>query len=215
LFSKVEEPLDADVWLRTIESKFSLLTIPCADSSKAHFAAQQLCGAARIWWDNYCAMQPTGHVIPWEKFQTAFRAHHIPEGLLERKLNEFLALTQGTHTVLQYAQAFNHLCQYASYHIDNDAKKKDHFHCGLNTKLKKRLNLVKANTFSELVNMALTQEDCITAHHAGEETEGSHWTLECIVTKVSFCSQCTDQSAAAECPTWQIGFPPASTTTRI
>jgi hypothetical protein len=25
---------------------------------------------------------------------------------------------------------------------------------------------MKANTFSELVNMALTQEDCITAHHA-------------------------------------------------
>jgi hypothetical protein len=34
LFSKVEEPLDADAWLRTIESKFTLLTIPCADSSK-------------------------------------------------------------------------------------------------------------------------------------------------------------------------------------
>jgi hypothetical protein len=28
------------------------------------------------------------------------------------------------------------------------------------------MNLVKANTFSELVNMALTQEDCITAHRA-------------------------------------------------
>jgi hypothetical protein len=48
LFSKVEEPLDADAWLRTIESKFALLTIPRADSSKAHFAAQQLRGAARI-----------------------------------------------------------------------------------------------------------------------------------------------------------------------
>jgi hypothetical protein len=46
LFSKVEEPLDADAWLRTIGSKFALLTIPCADSSKAHFAAQQLRGAA-------------------------------------------------------------------------------------------------------------------------------------------------------------------------
>jgi hypothetical protein len=44
LFSKVEEPLDADAWLRTIESKFALLTIPCADSNKAHFAAQQLRG---------------------------------------------------------------------------------------------------------------------------------------------------------------------------
>jgi hypothetical protein len=111
-------------------------------------------------------MQPAGHVISWEEFRIAFRAHHIPEGLLERKLNEFLALTQGTRTVLQYAQAFNHLCQYTSYHADNDAKKQDRFRRGLNTKLKERLNLVKANTFSELVNIALTQEDCITAHHA-------------------------------------------------
>jgi hypothetical protein len=102
-FRKAEEPLDANAWLHTIESKFALLTIPCANSSKAHFATQQLRGAARIWWDNYCAMQHDGHVISWEEFRTAFRAHYIPEGLMERKLNEFLALTQGTRTVLQYA----------------------------------------------------------------------------------------------------------------
>jgi hypothetical protein len=85
---------------------------------------------------------------------------------MERKLNEFLALTQGTRTVLQYAQTFNHLCQYAGYHADNDAEKQERFHRGLNTKLKERLNLVKANTFSELVNMALTQEDYIMTHRA-------------------------------------------------
>jgi hypothetical protein len=162
LFSKAEEPLDADAWLRTIESKFTLLMIPCADSSKAHFAAQQLCGAARIWWDNYCAMQADEHVISWEEFRNAFRAHYIPEGLMEQKLNEFFALTQGSRTVLQYAQAFNHLCQYAGYHADNDDKKQDRFRRGLNTKLKECSNLIKAGTFSELVNMALTQEDCIT-----------------------------------------------------
>jgi hypothetical protein len=149
-----------------MELKFTLLIIPCVDSSKAHFATQQLRGAARIWWDNYCTMQPDGHVISWEEFQNAFKAHHIPEGLMELKLNEFLALTQGTRTVLQYAQTFNHLCQYAGYHVDNDAKKQDCFRRGLNTKLKERLNLVKANNFIELVNMALTQEDCITAHRA-------------------------------------------------
>ena len=48
--------------------------------------------------------------------KTAFKAHHIPEGLLERKLNEFLALTQGTRDVLHYAQAFNDLCRYADRH---------------------------------------------------------------------------------------------------
>jgi hypothetical protein len=121
--------------LHIIESKFALLIIPCADSSKASFAAQQLRGAARIWWDNFYAMQPAGHVITWDEFRTAFRAHYIPAGLLEWKLNEFLALTQGTSTVLQYAQNFNHLCQYAGYHADNDAKKQDRFRRGLNTKL--------------------------------------------------------------------------------
>jgi hypothetical protein len=166
LFHKADEPLDADAWLRTIESKFTLLSAPCSDENKALFAAQQLCGTARIWWDHYHAMQPAGHVVTWDEFRTAFRAHHIPEGLIERKLNEFLNLTQGTRTVMQYAQVFNHLCQYAGYHADTDARKRDRFHRGLNTKLKERLNLVKANNFNELVNMAITQEDCISTHQA-------------------------------------------------
>jgi predicted PolB exonuclease-like 3'-5' exonuclease len=134
--------------------------------NKALFAAQQLRGTARIWWDHYYAMQPAGHVVTWDEFWTAFRAHHIPEGLIERKLNEFLTLTQGTRTVMQYAQAFNHLCQYAGYHADTDAHKWDCFRHGLNTKLKKRLNLVRADNFNELINMAITQEGCISAHQA-------------------------------------------------
>jgi hypothetical protein len=111
-------------------------------------------------------MQPAGHVVTWDEFRTAFRAHHIPEGLIERKLNEYLNLTQGTRTVMQYAQVFNHLCQYVGYHADTDARKRDRFCRGLNTKLKERLNLVKADNFNELVNMAITQEDCISAHRA-------------------------------------------------
>jgi hypothetical protein len=166
LFHKTEEPLDADAWLRTIESKFALLSMPCLEAKKALFAAQQLRGTARIWWDHYYAMQPEGHVVTWEEFWTAFRAHHIPEGLIERKLNEFLALTQGTRTVMQYAQVFNHLCQYAGYHANTNAKKRDRLCRGLNTKLKERLNLVKTDTFTKLVNMAITQEDCISAHRA-------------------------------------------------
>jgi hypothetical protein len=166
LFHITEEPLDADAWLRTIESKLALLSAPCSDANKALFAAQQLRGTARIWWDHYYAMQPAGHIVTWDEFRTAFRAHHIPEGLIERKLNEFLTLTQGTRTVMQYAQAFNHLCQYAGYHADTDARKWDRFRRGLNTKLKEWLNLVRADNFNELVNMAITQEDCISAHRA-------------------------------------------------
>ena len=150
---------------------FALLLVPCSEANKTLFAAQQLRGTAHIWCDDYRAMLPADYVINWEEFRTAFRAHHIPEGLLDRKLNEFLSLTQGTRTVLQYAQVFNHLCQYVGHHVDTDAKKHDRFRCGLNTKLKECLNLVCPNSYNELVNMAITQDDCITAHRAEKKTK--------------------------------------------
>jgi hypothetical protein len=110
LFTKAEDPLDADVWLGVVESKFSLLMGACPDATNACFAAQRLRGPARTLWDHFLAVLPTDHVVTWEEFKTAFRGHHIPVGILDCKLNEFLALSQGTRTVLQYAQAFNDLC---------------------------------------------------------------------------------------------------------
>jgi hypothetical protein len=103
LFTKAEDLLDADVWLHVMESKFPLLAGDCPDDTKARLAAQQLHGPARTWWDHFRAMLPTGREVSWEEFKTAFRGHHIPAGILDRKLNEFLALNQGTRTVLQYA----------------------------------------------------------------------------------------------------------------
>jgi hypothetical protein len=39
LFTKVEDPLDADVWLRVVESKFPLLNGEFSDVAKVRFAA--------------------------------------------------------------------------------------------------------------------------------------------------------------------------------
>ena len=107
LFTRAEDPLDADVWLRVVESKFPLLHGVCSEITKVRFATQQLRGPARTWWDHFLAMQPEDREVEWREFKAAFRGHHIPAGIMDRKLNEFLALTQGNRTVLQYAQAFN------------------------------------------------------------------------------------------------------------
>jgi hypothetical protein len=146
-----------------VESKFPLLHGACSEVTKVRFATQQLRGPARTWWDHFLAMQPEDREVEWREFKAAFRGHHIPAGIMDQKLNEFLALTQGNRTVLQYAQAFNDLCQYAGYHADMDEKKRDRFRRGLSTKLRDRLNTVRANSYNELVNMAISQEDCITA----------------------------------------------------
>jgi hypothetical protein len=86
-----------------VESKFPLLTGACPDEAKIRFATQQLRGPARTCWDHFLAMQPADHVVTWDEFKAAFRGHHIPVGIMDRKFNEFLALTQGTRMVLQYA----------------------------------------------------------------------------------------------------------------
>ena len=65
------------------------------------------------------------------------------------------------------------MCQYAGYHADTNAKKCDRFRRGLNTKLKECLNLIQVDSYNELVNMAITQEDCIMAHRAEKEEEGT------------------------------------------
>ena len=96
---------------------------PYNDNDKASFAAQQLRGPARTWWDNLVAMFPAGTWFFWNEFKEAFRAHHIPAGVTRRKLAEFLALKQGNNNVMQYAQTFNNLSQYAGYHVDTDEKK--------------------------------------------------------------------------------------------
>jgi hypothetical protein len=166
LFSKADDPLDADMWLRVVESKFPLLTGDCPNDTMARFAAQQLRGPTRTWWDHFRAMLPAGHEVSWEEFRTAFRGRHILAGILDHKLNEFLAPNQRTRTILQYAQAFNDMCQYTGYHVDSDEKKRDRFRRGLNTKLHERLNTVRAYSFNELVNLTISQEDYIIAHRA-------------------------------------------------
>jgi hypothetical protein len=48
-FEEAKEPLAADAWIRAIEDKFSVFTLPYSKERKASFAALQLRDAALIW----------------------------------------------------------------------------------------------------------------------------------------------------------------------
>jgi hypothetical protein len=52
------------------------------------------------------------------------------------------------------------------YPEDSDEKKRVCFQRGINTKLRERLNTVRADSFNVLVNLAISQEYCIVAHRA-------------------------------------------------
>jgi hypothetical protein len=63
LFSGGRDPLETDDWLRTIESKFSVLN--CTEYQKTLYVAQQLRGLAGAWWASYTAALPADHHVPW------------------------------------------------------------------------------------------------------------------------------------------------------
>jgi len=59
VFTKADEPLEVDDWLRTMEHKFSL--IRCSETQKTLFTAQQLREAVGAWWENFLAIQNPRH----------------------------------------------------------------------------------------------------------------------------------------------------------
>jgi hypothetical protein len=59
-FTEASEPLEADHWLHTIESKFDLLN--CTENQKTLFVAQQLLGDARAWWASFTATHHANQV---------------------------------------------------------------------------------------------------------------------------------------------------------
>jgi hypothetical protein len=89
IFTEASELLEADHWLRTIESKFNLLN--CTKNQKTLFTAQQLLGDARAWWANFTTTCPINQV-QWAKFCEAFHAQHIPAGIMKSKHRKFMNL---------------------------------------------------------------------------------------------------------------------------
>jgi hypothetical protein len=69
-FSYSDDLLDADDWLRVIETKLDL-TI-CSDKECVAIAVHQLEGPAKSWWNNYTASHPNPTFITWLEFCKAF-----------------------------------------------------------------------------------------------------------------------------------------------
>jgi hypothetical protein len=137
VFSRANDPLDADDWLCTTKSKFGLLH--CTEYQNTLYDAQHQRGPAGAWWALYLAALPADHHMPWDEFRVALCGHHFSTDTIHRKLVEFLELHQGNHLVYEYTQEFHNLVQYGGHHVDSDAKKAELYCKGLNIQLQDRL----------------------------------------------------------------------------
>ena len=96
------DPLDADDWLCSISRNIRSANVSEAD--KVTLAVYFLEGPANRWWENFEAKRPAGPAATWADFSAAFRLHHIPESLMDGKIEEFCAFTQGKLLVDAYSR---------------------------------------------------------------------------------------------------------------
>ncbi|KAK1663192.1 hypothetical protein QYE76_051351 [Lolium multiflorum] len=103
MFSKTEEPLDADDWLQTMENNLEVAGVEAAE--KVLFATHYLSGPARAWWTSARAMK-AGQMMTWEDFKLKFSKYHVPQGLIKKMRDEFRELKQGRMSVVEYRDRF-------------------------------------------------------------------------------------------------------------
>ena len=75
---------------------------------------------------------------------------------MHMKAAEFMRLTQGTKTLIEYMHAFNNLSHYALEFVDTEAKKIESFKAGLGTKLMKTMANSRCATYNDFISDALT-----------------------------------------------------------
>jgi hypothetical protein len=72
----------------------------------------------------------------WAEFETGFREHHVPQGIVQLKEDEFWELTQGGRSVSEYVHKFTELARYAPDDVSTETRKMAYFLKGLRPELK-------------------------------------------------------------------------------
>ncbi|KAK1620875.1 hypothetical protein QYE76_026392 [Lolium multiflorum] len=163
VFSKTEEPLDADDWLQTMENNLEVAGVEAAE--KVLFATHYLAGPARAWWTSTRDMN-AGQIMTWADFKLKFSKYHVPPGLIKKMRDEFRELKQGRMSVVEYRDRFLTLSRYAPDETDTTEKRKERFLNGLHDEMQTVLVNIPFADLEALVDSAIQMEGKL--HQANE-----------------------------------------------
>jgi hypothetical protein len=97
--------------------------------------------------------------INWPEFRAAFRAHHVPQGVIKLWKKEFQDLKHGSMYVNEYVTKFTQLSHCVPHEVVTDEKKQECFLNGLNDGLTYAMEVRDFKNFQGMVNKALVLEN--------------------------------------------------------
>jgi hypothetical protein len=96
--------------------------------------------------------------IGWDKFVEAFRDHHIPEAMMDRKADEFWHLKMGGMSVQEYTNRLQELMRYVPDDTNTEKKKVYWFRKGLHKGMAHHLVVHDCPTLYSNIDKALITE---------------------------------------------------------
>ncbi|MQL95976.1 hypothetical protein Taro_028647, partial [Colocasia esculenta] len=133
---------------------------PCAEDDKVTLATYMLHERADVWWSSMlCTQFEDGAVeVGWDEFVRLFRTKFVLEHIQDKMEQEFLSLTQGSMTVLEYEAMFAELSKYAPHIVADERRKVKKFVMGLRPSLRTRLAAFDHRTLEQALSAACRQE---------------------------------------------------------
>ncbi|MQL67785.1 hypothetical protein Taro_000058 [Colocasia esculenta] len=106
---------------------------------------------ADVWWSSllHTRFEDGAVEVAWDEFVRLFRAKFVPKHIQDKMEQEFLTLTQGSMTGLEYDAKFAELSKYAPYIVADERRKAKKFVMGLKPSLRSRLVAFDHRTLDE------------------------------------------------------------------
>ncbi|MQL82507.1 hypothetical protein Taro_014982 [Colocasia esculenta] len=154
------------IWLHVVDVVVSLLvTVSRGEMSldvrsRLSSRPQHLRERADVWWSSLLRTRfEDGAVeVTWDEFVRLFRAKFVPEHIQDKMEQEFLSLTQGSMTILEYEARFSELSKYAPHIVHDERRKAKKFVMSLRPSLRTRLVAFDHRTLDEALSAACRQE---------------------------------------------------------
>ena len=114
-------------------------------------------GEANHWWES---IKRRRHIsaLTWGEFDQIFQDKYFPESVKDRMKAGFLALRQGSTTVVEYERRFTELSRYAMEFISTEANQAKHFEQGLRSAIREKLVALKIRDYGDMVDRAALVE---------------------------------------------------------
>ncbi|XP_027155283.1 uncharacterized protein LOC113755477 [Coffea eugenioides] len=147
------EPEVAEGWWERISDIFAALNY--TEERQVTFAAFQLEGVARSWWNLIRVNWDWNHTPrTWANFTREFNAKFLPPLIQEKREDDFIKCRQGAMSVGEYEIQFTKLSRYAPELVATEQRRVRRFVQGLNVEIQEGLAAVRIDTFTEAVERA-------------------------------------------------------------